>query len=100
MFVELSASLMLAVAVCACPALFFVAAWYGGHVRAGRGPMVLALEWVGFVTAAQTLAAWAFAVLSFATLAPRATFSDSPSSRSALVPFVWCALFLAVSSTG
>ncbi len=56
------------------------------------------VEWVGFALAAQTLAGWAFAVFTFANLAPRAvahhkwyraTFADYPTSRRALIPFVW-----------
>lgn len=56
------------------------------------------LEWVGFAIAAQTLAAWAFVLFTFANLAPRAvanhrwyreTFPDYPKSRKALIPFVW-----------
>lgn len=57
------------------------------------------IEWVGFAIAAQTLASWAFAIFTFANLAPRAvahrrwyqkTFGDRyPASRRALVPFVW-----------
>ncbi len=56
------------------------------------------IEWVGFAIAAQTLAGWAFAIFTFANLAPRAlshqrwyrkTFSDYPTSRRALLPFIW-----------
>jgi len=56
------------------------------------------VEWVGFALAAGTLAAWAFALFTFANLAPRAVanhrwyrehFPDYPDERRALVPFVW-----------
>lgn len=56
------------------------------------------VEWLGFAIAAQSLAGWAFAVFTFANLAPRAvahlkwyrsTFSDYPASRRALIPYVW-----------
>ncbi len=61
------------------------------------------IEWVGFAIAAQTLAAWAFAIFTFANLAPRAashhqwyrkTFPDYPQTRKALLPFLWSAVFL------
>jgi steroid 5-alpha reductase family enzyme len=56
------------------------------------------LEWSGFAIAAQTLAGWAFFFFTFANLAPRAVshhrwyrekFSEYPSSRRALIPFLW-----------
>ena len=56
------------------------------------------VEWIGFAVAAQTLAAWAFAVFTLANLAPRALahhrwyherFPDYPRQRRALVPFLW-----------
>jgi protein-S-isoprenylcysteine O-methyltransferase Ste14 len=56
------------------------------------------IEWIGFAIAAGNLAAVAFAVWTFANLAPRARahhkfyrekFPDMPSSRKALIPFVW-----------
>ena len=56
------------------------------------------VEWIGFALAAGTLAAWAFALFTFANLAPRAVsnhrwyrerFSDYPARRRALIPFLW-----------
>jgi steroid 5-alpha reductase family enzyme len=56
------------------------------------------VEWVGFAIAARTLAGWAFAIFTFANLAPRAVanhrwyrerFADYPANRRALIPFVW-----------
>lgn len=56
------------------------------------------LEWFGFALAAWSLAGLAFAVYTFANLAPRAVahhrwyqrqFPDYPPGRRALVPFVW-----------
>ena len=56
------------------------------------------IEWIGFALMAQTLGAISFAVWTFCNLAPRAvahhrwykaTFPDYPSSRKALIPFVW-----------
>jgi protein-S-isoprenylcysteine O-methyltransferase Ste14 len=56
------------------------------------------LEWLGFALAAQTGAAWAFAIFTFANLAPRARahqrwyrekFAAYPASRRKLVPFIW-----------
>jgi len=56
------------------------------------------LEWSGWALATWSLAGLAFAVWTFANLAPRArshlrwyrsTFADYPASRKALVPFVW-----------
>lgn len=61
------------------------------------------IEWVGFAIAAQTLASWAFAIFTFANLAPRAvahhrwyrsTFADYPSARRALIPCLWGAVLL------
>lgn len=56
------------------------------------------LEWLGFAIAAQTLAGWGFAAFTIANLAPRAIsnhrwyrekFSDYPTGRRALIPFLW-----------
>ncbi len=56
------------------------------------------VEWFGFALAAGTLAAWAFALFTFANLAPRALanhrwyrerFADYPRERRALIPFLW-----------
>jgi protein-S-isoprenylcysteine O-methyltransferase Ste14 len=56
------------------------------------------IEWFGFALAAWSLAGLAFAVYTFANLAPRAgahhrwyraQFPDYPASRKALIPFVW-----------
>ena len=56
------------------------------------------VEWMGYALAAWSLAGLGFAVYSIANLAPRAvqhlrwyreTFSDYPSGRRALVPFVF-----------
>jgi 3-oxo-5-alpha-steroid 4-dehydrogenase 1 len=56
------------------------------------------LEWIGFAIAAQTLAAWAFALFTFANLAPRARsnhrwyharFPDYPRARKRLIPYLW-----------
>lgn len=72
----------------------------GGLYRWVSAPNYLAeiLEWSGFALAAWTLPALAFAVFTFANLAPRAwahhrwyqrTFPDYPRERRALVPHVW-----------
>ncbi|MBE2251004.1 MAG: DUF1295 domain-containing protein [Myxococcus sp.] len=56
------------------------------------------LEWFGFALAAWSLAGLAFAVFTFANLAPRARahhrwyrerFPDYPASRRALIPGLW-----------
>lgn len=56
------------------------------------------LEWTGFAIASWSLPGLAFAVYTFANLAPRARdhhrwykekFADYPSERRALFPFVW-----------
>ena len=56
------------------------------------------LEWTGFAIASWSLPGLAFALYTFANLAPRARdhhrwykekFSDYPSERRALFPFVW-----------
>lgn len=56
------------------------------------------LEWLGFALASWSLAGLAFAVYTFANLAPRAgahhrwykeTFPDYPATRKAMFPFVW-----------
>jgi protein-S-isoprenylcysteine O-methyltransferase Ste14 len=73
---------------------------HGGLYRWVSAPNYLGeiIEWVGFAIAAQTLAGWAFALFTFANLAPRAVanhrwylrqFPDYPAGRRALIPFVW-----------
>jgi protein-S-isoprenylcysteine O-methyltransferase Ste14 len=56
------------------------------------------IEWLGFALAAWSLAGLAFAVYTFANLAPRAvahhrwyqaTFPDYPKARTALIPYLW-----------
>lgn len=56
------------------------------------------VEWTGWAIASWSLGGLAFAIYTFANLAPRArsnhawyraTFPDYPSRRRALVPFVW-----------
>ena len=56
------------------------------------------LEWAGWALAANSLPAMAFAVFTFANIAPRgaqhhkwylATFRDYPKSRRAVIPWVW-----------
>ena len=56
------------------------------------------LEWTGFAIASWSLPGLAFALYTFANLAPRARdhhrwykqkFSDYPSERRVLIPFVW-----------
>jgi 3-oxo-5-alpha-steroid 4-dehydrogenase 1 len=56
------------------------------------------LEWTGFAIASWSLPGVAFALYTFANLAPRAVshhawyrekFTDYPKERKALVPFVW-----------
>lgn len=56
------------------------------------------LEWTGWALATASLAGAAFALYTFANLAPRARdhhrwyrakFADYPSERRALIPFVW-----------
>jgi steroid 5-alpha-reductase/3-oxo-5-alpha-steroid 4-dehydrogenase 1 len=56
------------------------------------------LEWTGFAIASWSLPGLAFALYTFANLAPRAVshhawyrekFPDYPSGRKALIPFVW-----------
>lgn len=73
---------------------------HGGLYRWVSAPNYLGelVEWVGFAVAAWTLPALAFAVFTFANLAPRARshhrwyqaqFPDYPKERRALVPFLW-----------
>ncbi len=56
------------------------------------------IEWIGWAVMLNAPAGWAFAVYTFANLAPRArshrrwyraTFADYPSHRRALIPFLW-----------
>ena len=56
------------------------------------------LEWCGWAILTGSLAGWAFVAYTFANLAPRAwshhrwykeKFEDYPTSRKALIPFVW-----------
>jgi steroid 5-alpha reductase family enzyme len=56
------------------------------------------VEWTGFAVACWSLPALAFAVYTFCNLGPRAhhhhnwyknKFEDYPSSRKAIIPFVW-----------
>ncbi len=56
------------------------------------------LEWCGWALAVKGLAGWAFAIYTFANLAPRARshlrwyrekFDDYPNQRKALIPFIW-----------
>ena len=56
------------------------------------------VEWAGFALAAWSLPALAFAVFTFANIAPRAAthhrwylqkFPDYPLNRRAVIPFVW-----------
>ena len=56
------------------------------------------LEWTGFAIASWSLPGVAFALYTFANLAPRAVshhawyrekFPDYPKERKALLPFVW-----------
>ena len=56
------------------------------------------VEWTGWAIMLDAPAGWAFAVYTFANLAPRAvshrrwyraTFPDYPPHRRALIPFVW-----------
>src|SRR5215469_10789230 len=72
----------------------------GGGFRYVSAPNYLGeiVEWVGFALAAGTLAAWAFALFTFANLAPRALsnhrwyrerFAEYPRERRALIPFLW-----------
>jgi protein-S-isoprenylcysteine O-methyltransferase Ste14 len=71
----------------------------GGAYRFVSSPNYLGeiLEWTGWAIATWSLAGLAFAVYTFANLAPRAmanhrwyrqTFDDYPGSRKALIPFV------------
>ena len=73
---------------------------FGGGFAYVSAPNYLGeiVEWVGFALAAGTLAAWAFALFTFANLAPRAVanhrwyrerFADYPRQRRALIPFLW-----------
>ena len=73
---------------------------FGGGFSYVSAPNYLGeiIEWVGFAIAAGTLAASAFAVFTFANLAPRALsnhrwyrerFPDYPEHRRALIPFLW-----------
>ena len=72
----------------------------GGAFRWLSAPNYAAevLEWSGWALATWSLAGLAFALFTFANLAPRAvahhrwyreTFPEYPASRKALVPFVW-----------
>ena len=60
-------------------------------------PLTKILEWTGFAIAAWSLPGLAFAVFTFANLAPRAfanhkwykeKFPDYPEERKALLPFI------------
>jgi hypothetical protein len=73
---------------------------YGGAYRFVTAANYLGelLEWIGFAIAAQTLAAWAFVLFTFANLAPRARsnqrwyherFPDYPRARKILIPYLW-----------
>ncbi|HET9035146.1 MAG TPA: 3-oxo-5-alpha-steroid 4-dehydrogenase, partial [Myxococcaceae bacterium] len=73
---------------------------FGGGFAYVSAPNYLGeiIEWVGFALAAGTLAAWAFALFTFANLAPRALanhrwyrehFTNYPPERRALIPFLW-----------
>ena len=73
---------------------------FGGGFAYVSAPNYLGeiVEWVGFALAAGTLAAWAFALFTFANLAPRALanhrwyrarFAEYPPDRRALIPFLW-----------
>ena len=73
---------------------------FGGGFAYVSAPNYLGeiIEWVGFALAAGTLAAWAFALFTFANLAPRALanhrwyrerFAEYPPERRALIPFLW-----------
>jgi steroid 5-alpha reductase family enzyme len=73
---------------------------FGGAFAYVSAPNYLGeiIEWVGFALAAGTLAAWAFALFTFANLAPRALanhrwyreqFTNYPPERRALIPFLW-----------
>ena len=72
---------------------------FGGGFAYVSAPNYLGeiVEWLGFALAAGTLAAWAFALFTFANLAPRAlanhrwyreTFPDYPAERRAVIPGV------------
>ncbi|HZW87686.1 MAG TPA: DUF1295 domain-containing protein [Myxococcaceae bacterium] len=73
---------------------------FGGGFRYVSAPNYLGeiVEWIGFALAADTFAAWAFALFTFANLAPRALanhrwyrqrFADYPAERRALIPYLW-----------
>jgi len=73
---------------------------YGGLYRYITSPNYFGeiLEWTGWAIATWSLAGVAFAVYSFANLAPRAAthhrwyhekFPDYPKERRAIIPFVW-----------
>lgn len=73
---------------------------HGGLHRWVAAPNYLGevVEWVGWAIMLDAPAGWAFAVYTFANLAPRAvshrrwyreTFADYPAHRTALIPFVW-----------
>jgi len=56
------------------------------------------VEWTGFAIMVSALPAWAFAIWTFANLAPRAIahhqwylqkFDNYPKERKALIPFIW-----------
>lgn len=72
----------------------------GGGFRLVTSPNYLGeiIEWTGFAIAASTWAGAAFAVFTFANLAPRAwthhkwykqKFADYPADRKAILPWVW-----------
>ena len=73
---------------------------HGGGFRLVTSPNYLGeiLEWTGFAIAGCTWAGAAFALFTFANLAPRATshhrwyhatFEDYPANRRAIIPAVW-----------
>ncbi len=72
----------------------------GGLFRYVSSPHYLGeiLEWTGWAILTWSLPGLAFAVFTFANLAPRAlshhqwyksTFPDYPKNRKALLPFIW-----------
>ena len=73
---------------------------YGGLYKYISSPNYFGelIEWFGFALAVGHLAAWSFFIWCVANLAPRAfahhkwykqKFTDYPSDRKALIPFVW-----------
>jgi 3-oxo-5-alpha-steroid 4-dehydrogenase 1 len=73
---------------------------YGGLYRLVTSPNYFGeiLEWTGFAIASWSLPGVAFALYTFANLAPRAVshhawyrekFPDYPKERKAILPFVW-----------